>query len=170
VAGIGEAGPAYPGPLFARVHNGIDGIFLGARTSSLGGGGRYGLFYVAVPFCSTSSASVWLYGLQQDGENRTNLAPVNTGETNEDFDVFRIEIFDGNTGLKANTVEGITVPPKRWVQIGSILQKYAFGGLHGYARVTRPAGRNAFITYAVINDGEKPGDRTDDGAFVSSSP
>jgi hypothetical protein len=121
-------------------------------------------------FCSASSASVWLYGLQQDGENRTNLALVNTGETNEDSDIFRIEIFEGTTGLRANTVEGVSLPPKGWAQILSILERYAFGVSQGYARITRTEGRNPFITYAVINDGAQPGDRTGDGAFVLSSP
>ena len=40
----------------------------------------------------------------------------------------------------------------------------------GYARVTKVFGSNRFVTYAVINDGATPGERTGDGAFIASSP
>ena len=46
-----------------------------------GGGGNYGVFYSAVPNGTAANTSAWLYGLQQNAENRTNLALVNTGET-----------------------------------------------------------------------------------------
>jgi Putative binding domain, N-terminal len=171
VAGIGPVGPAYIGALFATVGGGdASGIFLGARTSRPGGGGRYGLFYVAVPSGEASSTSAWLNGLQQNSESRTNLALVNTGEIDGSSDVFNIELFDGETGLKANTVEGITLKAKGWAQIGGILARYAPGVTQGYARVTRTGGSNPFIAYAVINDGSRPGERTGDGIFISSSP
>ena len=98
------------------------------------------------------------------------MALVNTGETDGSSDVFNIELFDGETGLKANTVEGITLKAKGWAQIGGILARYAPGVTQGYARVTRTGGSNPFIAYAVINDGSRPGERTGDGIFISSSP
>ena len=39
-----------------------------------------------------------------------------------------------------------------------------------YARVTRTAGSNPFISYAVVTDGGQPGERSGDAAFVFSSP
>ena len=67
------------GSLFATVKGGdVNGIFLGARISRRGQWGRYSLFYAAVPEGMASTASTWLYGLQQNAENRTNLALVNT--------------------------------------------------------------------------------------------
>ena len=54
-----------------------------------------------------------------------------------------------------------------WVQIGSILSQYKSGTNNGYARVTRTAGKNPFIAYAIVNDGASPGERTGDGAFVA---
>jgi hypothetical protein len=69
-----------------------------------------------------------------------------------------------------NTVEETTVPARGWLQIGAILSQHGMGVTEGYARVTRTAGANPFIVYGVINDGGQPGDRTGDGAFVSSSP
>ena len=119
---------------------------------------------------TAANTSAWLYGLQQNADNRTNLALVNTGETDGTADLFTIEIFDGDTGQKVKVVEGIPVNAKVWKQFGSILNAYAPGTKQGYARVTRTAGTNPFVAYAVINDGGQPGERTGDGAFVPSSP
>lgn len=91
-------------------------------------------------------------------------------ETDGNPDLFSIELFDGDMGKKVNTVEGIPINAKVWEQLGSILANYALGTRQGYARVTRTAGSNPFITYSVVNDGGQPGERTGDGAFVSSSP
>jgi choice-of-anchor C domain-containing protein len=171
VTGIGPKGPAYVGPLFATVQGGnADGVFLGARTAAPGVNGQYGLFYPAVPYGMSSTTSAWLYGLQQNAENRTNLALVNTGEIDGAPNVFSLDVFDGNTGLKATTVEGITLKARGWMQIGSILAQYASTTTHAYVRVTKTLGSNPFITYAVINDGAQPGQRTGDGAYIASSP
>ena len=37
----------------------------------------------------------------------------------------------------------------------------------GYARVTRLTGQNPYISYAIVNDGANPGERSGDGAFVA---
>jgi hypothetical protein len=116
-----------------------------------------------------TTGSTWVYGLQQTAETRSNLAVVNTGETDGGADVFRIEIFDGETGLKVSSFETI-VNANAWAQIGSVLAQYRSGTTQGYAQITRIAGNNPFIAYAVLNDGGQPGERTGDGAFVGSSP
>jgi hypothetical protein len=168
IQGVGGAGSAYVGPLTAKLETGDSReIFLGARTSTPGDGGRYGVFYVAVPFFPSFN-SAWLYGLEQNSENRSNLAIVNTGETVPS--VFDIDIFDGETGTKVKTVEGFTVSVQGWRQIDAILAQYAPGTRQGYARVRRTSDFNFFIAYTVINDGAQPGERTGDGAFISSSP
>ena len=117
-----------------------------------------------------STASTWLYGLQQNAETRTNLALVNTGDTNSAPNAFTVELFDGETGVKVNTIEGITLKARSWMQFESLLARYAAGITQAYARVTRTGGSNAFITYAVISDGGQPGERSGDTAFVFSSP
>lgn len=164
-------GQTYVGSLFATVDGGdVSGIGLAARTAAPGGGGQFGLFYPAVPYGAASTGTAWLYGLQQNSENRSNLALVNTGEVDAGPNVFRIELFDGDSGTKVGTIDGVTVNARRWHQIGSILAQHAPGVRQGYAKVTRVSGFNPFIAYAVINDGGQPGERTGDGAFVSSSP
>jgi hypothetical protein len=165
VSGIGSPGPTFAGALFARVAQGdMSGIVIGSRTSSPGGGGRYGLFYNAVPPSSSFDSSAWVYGLQQNSENRSNLALVNTGEVDAADDAFNIDIYNGDTGLLVNSTT-ITVSSKRWSQINGILGK-ALGVAQGYVHIRKVAGNNPFLAYGVINDGGNPGQRSDDGAYI----
>jgi len=171
VAGIGPAGTTIAGALFATAASGdLSGVVLGARTSASGGstGGRFGLFYTAVPYGQASTSSAWVFGLQQNSENRTNLAIVNTGEIDGNSDTFVIDLYDGATGAKVKTLDPISLPARGWIQIGTILNN-APGVQQGYAQVRRTAGANPFIAYAVINDGAGPGERTGDGAYIGSS-
>ena len=172
VAGIGPAGTTIAGALFATATGGdISGVVLGARTSAAGGtvGGRFGLFYTAVPYGQASTTSAWVFGLQQNSENRTNLAIVNTGETDASDDTFVIDLYDGATGNIVKTMDPIVLKARGWIQIGTILNSAPGNVQQGYARVRRTVGNNPFITYAVINDGAGPGQRTGDGAYIGSS-
>jgi hypothetical protein len=166
------AGALYirPVPLKYQIASTLEGVHIGARTSTGGGGGRYGLFYSAIAFGKATQSSAWLYGLQQNSENRTNLALVNTGETDARENVYRIELFDGDTGQKVNTVNELHLPATLWMQLDTVLSRFAPGTKQGYAKVTRVSGANPFITYSVINDGGNPGERSGDGAFVASTP
>jgi hypothetical protein len=171
VAGIGPKGANFAGALAVTANSGdLSGITMAARTSAPGGGGEYGVFYTAVPEGGSPIQEVWLYGLQQNAGNRTNLALVNTGEANNNPDTFRIDLFDGNTGQKVQTIDGIILDANCWHQINSVLALYAPSTPQGYARIMRTAGANPFICYAVINDGSAPGQRSGDGAFISSAP
>jgi hypothetical protein len=167
--GIGPLGLTYVGALFTTVDGGdAGGIFLGARTSTPGGGGAFGLFYAAVPNATASTASAWLFGLQQNAENRTNLALVNTGEEGNSPITLSIDLYDGSTGTKVTTLTE-TLNARAWRQLGTVLLS-ASGVTQGYARVTRTSGSNPFIAYAVVNDGGQPNERSGDGAFVASAP
>lgn len=169
-AGIGPKGTSFAGALFVTVSAGdLSGISISARTAAQGDTGWYGLFYTALPAGSGSTNDVWLYGLQQNAENRTNLALVNTGENGTTADTFRIELFDGNTGQKAATIEDRVLNVNRWTQLNNILSQYAPGLTQGYAHITRTAGTNPFIAYAVINDGAQAGQRSGDGAYLAGA-
>jgi hypothetical protein len=168
VAGIGPPGLNYIGPLTVKANNGLtNDIFVGARTSTPGDGGRYGVFYLGQPYFASANEA-WIYGLQQNSENRSNVALVDPNESAPS--IFDIDLLDGETGLKVKTVEGITVTSPGWLQINSILAQYAPQVTQGYARVIRRTGFQYFITYGVTNDGGQPGERTGDGAFIQSSP
>ena len=170
VSGI-PRGLAYVGSLFATVDTeDANGVFIAARTTSLVDGGRHGLFYAGIPYGTASTNSTWLWGLQQNAENRSNLALVNTGEVDENPNLFSIDLFDGNTGRKVTTIEGIRVNPKRWMQINSILAQFAPGTSQGYVQIRRTAGSNPFIAYAIVHDGAQPGQRSGDASYLSSFP
>jgi hypothetical protein len=171
VAGVPK-GPSYAGAMFGEVSSGdITGLSLSARTSApaASGAGRFGLFYPAVPKGMASASSAWVFGLQQDSSNRSNLALVNTGEIDESTGVFRIELFDGSTGRRIDTIE-TNVKARGFLQLSSIFSFYSPTPENGYARITRLGGNNPFIAYGVVNDGGAPGQRTGDGAFLSSFP
>jgi hypothetical protein len=168
VTGVGTG--SFAGALFATVDGGdVSGIFLGARTSSPGGGGRYGLFYAGVPNGLAANRSAWVFGLQQNADSRSNLALVNTGEAGSATNFFRIEIFDGATGQLVKTLDGEALDARRFKQLTTLLATYAPGTTSGYVKVTRTAGDNPFIVYGVVNDGAQPEQRTGDGAFVPMS-
>ena len=167
VAGLGATRGFYAGPLFVVAEGGdMSGIVIGARTGSQGGGGQYSVFYNAVPFGEAFSQVAWVEGLQQNQENRSNLALVNTGEVDGSASVFHLEIYDGETGLLAETVVTKPIPARRWHQINGILGSYAPETRQGYIRIEKVSGANPFLAYGVVNDGGAPGERSGDGAYL----
>ena len=166
-AGVGPAGPTFAGALFATVTAGdMSGIAIGARTASPGGGGQYGVYYNAMPYGGAFLEGAWVEALQQNEENRSNLALVNTGEVDDSPSVFQLDIYDGATGMLANTVTGLRVAAKGWRQINGILGSYAPGTTQGYVRISKISGNNPFLAYGIINDGGAPGQRSGDGAYL----
>ena len=171
-AGVGPSGQTFAGALFSTVAEGdMSGIVIGARTgSSDGRGGQYGVFYNAVPDGDAFLESAWVDALQQNEENRSNLALVNTGEVDDSPSVFQLDIYDGTTRMLANTVTGLRVAAGGWQQINSILGDYAPGTRQGYVRIMKISGNNPFLAYGVINDGGAPGQRSGDGAYLPAQP
>ena len=167
VAGMGSTRGFYAGPLFVEAGDGdMSGIVVGARTGSEGGGGSYSVFYNAVPAGKAFAKEAWVDGLQQNEENRSNLALVNTGEVDGSASVFHLEIYDGETGLLVETVVTRPVPARRWHQINGILGSYAPETRQGYIRIEKVSGQNPFLAYGVVNDGGAPGERSGDGAYL----
>ena len=165
VDGIGPAGRKYVGALFATpAESNMSGIVIAARTGAPDGrGGHYSLFYNAVAFGTASAEIAWVYGLQQNEENRSNLALVNTGEIDDSSITLEITIYDGS-GESQSKTESVTLGPRRWTQKDGILGDFR----HGYVQVRKTSGNNPFVTYGVINDGGRPGERSGDGAFLLS--
>ncbi len=163
VDGIGRVGRNFVGALFATVAKGdLSGIVIGARTGAPDKrGGQYSLFYNGVPYGSASMESAWIYRLQQNEENRSNLALVNTGEIDDTPSTFEITIYDGS-GESQPRMKTVTLGPRRWTPENGILGNIS----QAYVRVRKTAGNNPFITYGVINDGGRPGERSGDGAYL----
>lgn len=164
-------------PLIASADGGdLSGVVIGARVVAPADAedpsqGQYGVFYTAVPQGQGFTGSAWVDGLQQNEENRSNLALINTGEMDGSDSVFELDIYDGETAMKVKTVTMAeepltTVPAKGFRQINGILGKYAPGTTQGYVRIRKVSGANPFLAYGVVNDGGAPGQRTGDGAYI----
>ncbi|MCG3194069.1 MAG: hypothetical protein DIJKHBIC_03326 [Thermoanaerobaculia bacterium] len=172
--GVGPAGPGFVGPVFITV-DGLDGptaavqgLAISAKTTnpSPSGSGFLGLYYQGVPYGSSNTA-VWVSGLQQDGEDRSNIALVNTGEKDASPMDLKLEFYNGENGTKTGE-RTVTVAAKVLSNQLRVLATDAGGAQNGYVKVTRVSGTNPFIAYGVINDGASAGDRTGDGAFLVS--
>ncbi len=172
IPGIPAPGNTITGALTLTGPANVSTFFLGGRTLNAGGGGRYGVFTTAQPFGTGFNADTWLYGLRQDAENRTNVALVNTGDTDTSASQMQIQLFDGDTGQLVATVnDGNTgVAAGSFRQINAIFSTYAPATHQGYARVSRVNGNNSNIVYAVVNDGAQPGQRSGDGAVIPMAP
>ena len=167
VAGLGSGSRALAGAVFATAVEGdMSGIVIGARTGSEGGGGQYSVFYNAVPFGEAFSREAWVDGLQQNQENRSNLALINTGEVDGSESVFHLEIYNGETGMLEETVVTKPIPARSWHQINGILGRASPETRQGYIRIEKVSGENPFLAYGVVNDGGAPGERSGDGAYL----
>ena len=166
-------------PLFATSATGGDlsGIVIGARVVAQADAedmtkGQYGVFYTAVPQGMGFTGEAWVDGLQQNEENRSNLALINTGEMDDQDIVFEIDIYDGETATLSKTVtmaeeDKLVVPAKGFKQINQVL-KHAPGTTQGYIKIRKAMGTSAnpYLAYGVVNDGGSPGQRTGDGAYI----
>ena len=167
MAKLGTSRGFYLGPLFVQAEDGdMSGIVIGARTGSEGGGGSYSVFYNAVPAGEAFSREAWVMGLQQNEENRSNLALVNTGEVDGSASVFRLEIYNGETGMLEETVVTKPIPARGWHQVDGILLRSDPDTRQGYVRIEKVSGENPFLAYGVVNDGGAPGERSGDGAYL----
>jgi len=163
-------GPSFAGALFVSDTSGdLRGVSISARVLSALGGGRAGVYVSSFPTGSEAAKTAWLFGLQQNAETRSNLAIVNVGGVDSSASDFRIDIFDGASGLKVGSLVA-TVPAKGFTQVDRALAIYAPNTSTGWALVTKTSGSNPFLAYAVLNDGALPGLRSGDGAFVAAVP
>jgi hypothetical protein len=168
-AAIGPKGPTYAGALSVTFRNAgaRSSGFAGARTAAPVGGtgpGEYGLFYAGVGPSFAAVFEAWVYGLQQNAASRSNLAVSNLGDAG-DAVTFRVDVYDGATGLLAGSTSPATLAPGGWTQLNAVLQ--AFGVANGYAHVVKLSGSSRFLVYGVVNDGGAPGQGTSDGSYVA---
>jgi hypothetical protein len=166
VSGFPSAGSVFAGPLFVTVPGGtVEGIAVGGRTwSAAPAGGFYGVFYNGVPQGAAFTSPVWLGGLKQDAESRTNVAFFNTGEAGATDVGIKIEVFDGTSGTKVADHK-FRLPARQFTQLPAFLGGWS-GLTNAFLRIVREDGTNPFYTYAVVNDGSSPGQRSGDGAFI----
>ena len=126
-------------------------VFIGARTSTPGGGGTFGLFYTASQ-PSTTTATV--FGLQQNAAQRSNLALINAGP---DPVTLRVQL-QGPNGENLTSPSDQTLSGFGWTQLNQPLLGQATSGR---AVITRVSGASPFTAYGVLNDAV-----TSDGSFI----
>ena len=166
---VGPTGTTYAGALSVVFNNGTttSSGFVGARTAALVNGtgpGEYGLFYPGVGPSIAATTEAWVYGLQQNDGNRSNLALANLGDGGDPI-TFRLDVFDGDTGQLAGSISPPALAPGGWTQVNAVLQ--AFNVSNGYVHVVRLSGSDHFLVYGVVNDGAAPGQGTSDGSYVA---
>ncbi|MEO6323896.1 MAG: VCBS repeat-containing protein [Thermoanaerobaculia bacterium] len=168
VANVPPRGVDLAGSLELRTASGDpEGILAGARTATTTGG-----FGVFTPATAASDAvrgeRVWLFGLRQDAEVRTNLALVNLSPFVSRFD---ISIHDASSPA-TKTISDVRLGPGEWLQLGRILTMISPAMTEAYAEIgggsVVPFGGApaSFLTYAVINEGAEPGQGSGDGSYV----
>ena len=132
-------------PLIANAVMGdLSGVVIGARVVAQAdpqdpSKGQYGVFYTAVAQGQGFTTSAWVDGLQQNEENRGNLALINTGEVDDSASVFELDIYDGETAMLVKTATmadepQAMVPARGFRQINAILGKHAPGTTQGYVQ------------------------------------
>ena len=158
--GLGAVGEDFSGSIFVTVDGvGEDtGYYVGARNSTLVDGGRNAFVHAAVPYGDSHHSPAWVYGLRQDQQKRTDLGIVNTGELGDETSLFSVEIYDGETGMLAHTIEEVELEARQSIRLESILEQNAPDTDQGYARVSRTSGSNPFVAFAVVTDGQTSGD------------
>lgn len=170
-------GTRLTGAIFLTVPNGtVSGVSISARVlnpaaavaAKASAYGDYGVHYPATTNTCLVNQASWLGGLRQDDQNRTNLAIVNTGEADSTSSTYLVELFDGDEGTKAGEMFVTQLPYEHFTQIDRVMMQIAPAVKNGYIRVTVVSGPNPFITYAVVNDGSAPGQRSGDGAYIPS--
>ena len=145
----------------------LDGILAGARVQNPApGGGRYGVYLSAVDIDALPTTSTLLAGLRQDELARSNIAITNVSDAAASEGVFRVDLYDGDSGQKVASLDDLHVPAGGFLQLNSVLASHAPGTKQGWASVTRIRGSGPFVTYAVVNDGGRPGEGTGDGSVV----
>ncbi len=169
---LGPKGPTYAGALSVTFLNGSarSSGFAGARTAAEVNGtdqGEYGLFYPAIGPSFAATNEAWVYGLTQNGGNRSNLAVANLGDAGDPI-TFRVDVYNGDTGQLAGSASPAPLAPGAWSQVNAVLQP--FGVANGYVRVVKLTGNDRFLVYGVVNDGGAPGQGTSDGSYVAAQP
>ena len=105
----------------------------------------------------SATATAWIHGLQQNGNQRSNVAVVNRGDASDAI-TLRVTYFDalGNT---VGAADMKTLAPGEWAQFNQPLGSR--DATAGYARVDKLSGASRFTAYGVLND-----QTNSDGSYI----
>src|SRR6185436_15376308 len=121
-----EGGSSYAGALRVTTTGSLADIYVGARTAAQSGfvsGGEFGLFTPGVYPGQEANSEAFLYGLQSNATNRSNVAVLHAGGAGSGAITLEIQIFDGDAGgVAKGAPDVVTLEPGGWTQIGNILK------------------------------------------------
>ena len=134
------------------------------RTTTTVPEGRAGLAYPAVPAEAGFDEPVYLCGLRQNAQDRSNVAFQNLGTAADGPITLRTTVFSGDPeDSRPRLLEDRTLQPGEFYQYSGLLRilDSVGGNRHGYVKVERVEGTAPFYAYGVIND-----QINSDGSFV----
>ena len=130
------------------------------RTTTAVPEGRAGLAYPGIAEHEGFRETVYLCGLRQNRQDRSNVALQNTGTFGEGAITLRTTIFSGEADESGSRVlREVELEPGEFHQYNRILTEMGFE--NGYVKVERVEGTAPFYAYGVIND-----NFNSDGSFV----
>ena len=127
------------------------------RTTTVVPEGRAGLAYLGVAEEEGFDEPVYLCGLRQNSQDRSNVAFQNMGAPEEGAITVRTTVYSGEAGGADPRVLEEELGPGEFHQYSGVLGSVATG----YVRVERVEGTAPFYAYGVIND-----QANSDGSFV----
>ena len=134
------------------------------RTATAVDDGRAGLAYLGVGEEEGFEEAVYLCGLRQNSQDRSNVAFQNMGAEEEGAITLRTTVYSGeSTDTNARVLEDIELEPGGFHQYSGLLGvlESVEGNRQGYVKVERVKGTAPFYAYGVIND-----QANSDGSFV----
>ena len=137
---------------------GSSDIGVSVRTTTSVPEGRAGVAYRGIAVADGFAEAVYLCGLRQNRQDRSNVAFQNMGRQGNL--TLRTTVYSGEAENRSpHVLPEVTLEPGRFHQINGILDKAGFA--QGYVRVERVSGTAPFYAYGVIND-----QANSDGSFV----
>ena len=131
------------------------------RTTTLVPDGRAGLAYLGVAEEEGFEEAVYLCGLRQNSQDRSNVAFQNMGAPEEGAITVRTTVYSGEAAdATARVLKDVTLEPGGFHQYSGLLGELGVPA-QGYVKVERVEGRAPFYAYGVIND-----QANSDGSFI----
>ena len=145
----------------ARLGSEVEAV---VRTTTMVPEGRAGLAYLGVAEEEGFDEPVYLCGLRQNSQDRSNAAFQNMGAPEEGAITVRTTVYSGEAAdATARVLKDVRLEPGGFHQYSGLLGRLESveGNRQGYVKVERVEGTSPFYAYGVIND-----QANSDGSFV----
>ena len=131
------------------------------RTTTVVPEGRAGLAYLGVPGREGFDEPVYLCGLRQNSQDRSNVAFQNMGASGEGAITLKTTVYSWEASdTSPRELDNVQLQPGQFHQYDEVLNVLD-SDVSGYVKVERMEGTAPFYTYGVIND-----QANSDGSFI----